>query len=197
MIVVASVVIHLVLYNSGPQGMANYYFYPAETFASNSDHWVFLMTIISTLFAVFFVYAGFKIDSTKEQVQDARNRITEMELKFNGVIIENKTKMEDMTEYVLQLQYAMSFILSHQYNKAIDSLSSLKVEPMVRIDTQKSNVCNFFIAHCYYEKGVRNNSKEDVADALIFMDMAMEDDSNPLKKEMKEAFEEMKNGSKI
>lgn len=92
------------------------------------------MTILSTIFAVFFVYSGFKIDNTVKAVEGHEKR------------------MRDIHEYAVQLEYSMSFILQKQYDKAIDSLEVLRKESFVFHDSDKRNTCNFFLAHCYYER---------------------------------------------
>ena len=100
----------------------------------NSDRWMTWMSILSTIFAVFFVYSGFKIDNTVKAVDGHEKR------------------MRDIHEYTVQLEYCMSFIIQKQYGKAIDALEVLRREGFVWNDSYKKNTCNFFLAHCYYER---------------------------------------------
>ncbi len=149
----------------------------------NSDKWMTVMTIISTIFAVFFVYTGFKIDSTKEKVDEASKNIIAIEKKIN----------EDIYEYTTQLQYSMAFIVQKQYAKAIDALTVLRNEYFVLKDDRKINTCCFFLAHCYYERGITHIEdlklkKEDLALAVEYINQAISDSSHPFKNEIINAF---------
>ncbi len=136
----------------------------------NSDRWMTFMTILSTIFAVFFVWAGFKIENVKENLVWVRKDV------------------KDTMEFWIQLQYCMSFIIQKQYDKAIDSLEVLRKESFVWYDSKNFNVCNFFIAHCYYEKG----SKDDLAIAVDYVNQMYEDSElNPFKEEVIAKFEEL------
>jgi tetratricopeptide (TPR) repeat protein len=145
----------------------------------NSERWMTFMSILATLFAVFFVYTGFKIDSTKDKVDEAEKRILETERKIN----------EDIFEYGKQLEYAMSFIMQKQYQKAIDALTVLRNEPFVLKYDWKINTCCFFLAHCYYERGVSDRNPEDLALAVEYINQAISDSSHPYKNEIINAFE--------
>jgi hypothetical protein len=151
----------------------------------NSDKWLTFMSILSTLFAVFFVYAGFKIESTKEKVDNAEKRVLDLEQKIE----------EDIYEYSRQLEYCMSFIMQKQFDKAIDALTVLRNEPFVLRDGRKINTCCFFLAHCYYERGIINRSKDDLAIAVQYIDEAIEDDNHPFKMEIVKMFASMDNNS--
>lgn len=144
----------------------------------DDDKWLTFMSMLSTVFAVFFVYAWFKIDSTKEEVSE-------------GV-----KKIDDLAEFALQLQYAMSFILSKQFEKAIDSLTVLRSEAYVLKDDRKLNSCYFFLAHCFYEKWLKEKSIEDLARAVDFADRAYSDASHPFRMEIVRAFNKMDKESK-
>lgn len=184
-ILVASVVIHFFLYNSSGDSFQRhdryYGFYPVEQQSDDSDHWIFFTTVLSTLFAVFFVYSGFKIDSSRDQINDAEKRIHAAEKKIN----------EDLLEYTNQLQYAMSFILSKEFRKALDALKALRDSPAVLKDDRKINTCNFYLAHCYYEKGLQENSIEDLALAVEYVEQAYEAPDQPFKLEVIDAFNKM------
>ncbi len=184
-ILVASVAIHYFLYSSSNDSFHKYDryhgFYSAGQQSDNSDHWIFFTTILSTLFAVFFVYSGFKIDSSRDQINDAEKRIHAAEKKIN----------EDLLEYTNQLQYAMSFILSKEFGKALDALKALRDSPAVLRDDRKINTCNFYLAHCYYEKGLQENSIEDLALAVEYVEQAYEAPDQPFKLEVIEAFNKM------
>jgi len=184
-ILVASVAIHFFLYSSTQEHFQNHDrhrgFYLVTEQTDNSDYWIFFTTIFSTLFAVFFVYSGFKIDSSRDQINDAEKRIHTAEKKIN----------EDLLEYTNQLQYAMSFILSKEFRKAVDALKALRDSPAVLRDDRKINTCNFYLAHCYYEKGLQENSIEDLALAVEYVEQAYEAPDQPFKLEVIEAFNRM------
>ncbi len=99
------------------------------------------MAILSTIFAVFFVYSGFKIDDTVEKVKSAEKKIAGL-----------ADDMQDIQEYTVQLEYCMSLVMQKQYTKSIDALEVLRKETFVWNDSSKRDTCNFFLAHCYYER---------------------------------------------
>lgn len=186
-LVVLSVIAHLMIYTLSSTGTYSGHdqfhnmFYPSNSQSSGTEQLLFFVTFLSTLFAIFFVYTGFKIDSTKEKVDEAEKRVLSAEKMFN----------EDILEYGNQLQYSMSFIVTKQYKKAIDALSVLRSEPMVLKDNRKINTCNFYLAHCYYEKGLLESSKDDLALAVEYVDQAFEAEDHPFKLEIINAFNEM------
>lgn len=186
-LIVLSVIAHLMLYMFSSAGTYSGHhqfhniFYTNNSQSGGTEQLLFFVTFLSTLFAIFFVYTGFKIDSTKEKVDEAEKRVLSAEKMFN----------EDILEYGNQLQYSMSFIVTKQYQKAIDALSVLRSEPMVLRDNRKINTCNFYLAHCYYEKGLLENSKEDLALAVEYVDQAFEAEDHPFKLEIINAFNEL------
>jgi hypothetical protein len=153
----------------------------------NTEPWLSFFGMLSTLFAVFFVYSGFKIDNTKEKIENAEKRIIELERKIQ----------EDIYEYARQLEYCMSFIVQKQFDKAIDSLTVLRSEAFVLRDGRKVNTCCFFLAHCYYEKSLQESDnekkKEDLAFAVEYINQAIEDPTHPFRSEIINAFNEADN----
>ena len=148
---------------------------------NNVEKWLTFVSILSTIFAVFFVYAGFKIDSTKEKVDEAEKRILNLE----------KNIQEDIYEYARQLEYCMSYIVQHKIKKAIDALSILSHEHFVLKDNRKQNTCYFLLPHCYYEKSGKESGevkKESLAEAVYNINLAIEDATHPLKIEIISAF---------
>lgn len=138
------------------------------------------MSILSTIFAIFFVYSGFKIDDTVKKVNEA------------------ETQMRDIHEYTIQLEYCMSFIIQKQYDKAIDALEVLRKEPFVWRDQNKRNTCNFFLAHCYYERGVSKINRDDLAMAVQYIDDAIPDNAiHPFKLEIIAKFNEFDISKKV
>lgn len=109
--------------------------------SDNTDRWMTFMTILSTIFAVFFVYSGFKIDDTVEKVKSAEKKIVGL-----------ADDMQDIQEYTVQLEYCMSLVMQKQYTKSIDALEVLRKESFVWNDSSKRDTCSFFLAHCYYER---------------------------------------------
>lgn len=153
--------------------------------AYNVDLWLSFLGILSTIFAVFFVYTGFKIDSTREKVDEAEKRIVDLEKKIQ----------EEIYEYARQLEYCMSFIVSKQYDKAIDALTVLRSESVVLKDNRKINTCCFWLAHCYYERGLTQKNDDDkeadLALAVDYVNQAFDDPSQPFKKEIIDAFNKL------
>ncbi len=140
----------------------------------NTDRWMTLMTILSTIFAVFFVYSGFKIDNTVKAVDGHEKR------------------MRDIHEYTVQLEYCMSYIIQKQYGKAIDALEVLRREWFVWNDSSKKNTCNFFLAHSYYERWAIDKSYNDLVLAVQYINEAITDESvNPFKLEIIAKFNEL------
>lgn len=178
-ILVASIAGHYYLYATKGDVSQIHLYYTEQ--ASQDDRWIFLMTILSTLFAVFFVYSGFRIDSSREKIDEAEKRIVAAERKIN----------EDIIEYSNQLQYAMSFILSKEYRKATDALKALRDSGVVLRDDRKINTCNFYLAHCYFEKGLLDNNLEDLALAVEYAEQAYEAPDQPFKLEIIAAFNKM------
>lgn len=151
----------------------------------NVEPWLSFVGILSTLFAVFFVYTGFKIDSTKEKIDDAEKRVVDLERKIQ----------EEIYEYARQLEYCMSFIVQKQYDKAIDALTVLRNEAFVLKDDRKINTCCFFLAHCYYEKGITeveiSKKKENLALAVEYINQAIESSTHPFKNEIINTFNKL------
>lgn len=146
----------------------------------NSDRWLTFMSILSTIFAIFFVYSGFKIDDTVKKVNEA------------------KEQMRDIHEYTIQLEYCMSFIIQKQYDKAIDALEVLRKEPFVWKDQDKRNTCNFFLAHCYYERGIFKKNRDDLAMAVQYIDDAIPNNAiHPFKLEIIAKFNEFDTSKKV
>ncbi len=189
LLLVVSVLIHYFLFTNFNGTENRYHQYRGfeqmqllnSTQPNSDERWIFMMTILSTLFAIFFVYSGFKIDSTREKVDEAEKRIIEAERKIN----------EDILEYGNQLQYAISFMLTKQYSKAIDALTVLRSEPFVLKDDNKINTCNFYLANCYYEKGLLEDNKEDIAIAVEYIDQALVAEDHPFKLEIINTFTKM------
>ena len=139
----------------------------------NTEKWMTFMSILSTLFAVFFVYTGFKIESTKED------------------LISQKREIENSFEYHTTLELAVSHLLKKQIEKATDILVVLKAEPFVIKDSNKLNTCYFFLANCFLELYKNDEDPENISKAYQFIDKAIEDAIHPLKTEIYEEFEKI------
>lgn len=131
------------------------------------------MSILSTLFAVFFVYSGFKIETTKED------------------LITQKREIENSFEYHTTLELSVSHLLKKQTEKAIDILIVLKTEPFVLKHSNRLNTCYFFLANCFLELYRKDNDPENISKAYQFIDQAIEDINHPLKTEIYEEFEKI------
>jgi tetratricopeptide (TPR) repeat protein len=150
-----------------------------------SDKWMTIMTIFSTLFAVFFVYSWFKIDWTVNKVEEAEKRI---------LILEKEAK-NDM-EFANQLKYAIQYMLSRQYQKAIDALIVLRNEPFVLKNDCRLDSCSYFLAVCYFEQGLIyeeqsdiDSAQEYISKAQQFITEAIDDPSHPLVLEIRDKFD--------
>lgn len=149
-------------------------------FIPNENFRLTFMTILSTIFAVFFVYSWFKIDGTVTKVEEAEKRVLALE----------KESREDM-EYSNQLRYAIHYMMSKQYWKAIDALAVLRAEPSTLKDSYKLNSCYYFLAVCHYEEWLVANDIRDLAKAVEYINEAIEDVTHPLKNEIINKFSEM------
>lgn len=159
--------------------------YAQENQIDISDKWMTIMTIFSTLFAVFFVYSWFKIDWTVNKVEEAEKRI---------LILEKDAK-DDM-EFANQLKYAIQYMLSRQYQKAIDALIVLRNEPFVLRNDYRLDSSSYFLAVCYfeqsliYEKGnAIDSAQEYISKAQQFITEAIDDPSHPLVLEIRDKFD--------
>jgi TolA-binding protein len=119
-----------------------------------------------------------------------------IEFKFLNETDEKKIN-EELLEYANQLQYAMSFIVSKEYSKAVDALKALRDSSVVLRDDRKINTCNFYLAHCYYEKGTQENSIEDLALAVGYVEQAYDAPDQPFKLEVINAFNNMNNKKNV
>lgn len=151
-----------------------------NNWSNNVDWWLTFMSILCTLFAVFFVYSWFKIDWTVEKIEESQKRIIKLE-----------DDVKDDVEFSNQLRYAISFLFSKQYNKAIDALIVLRSEPFVLKNDDRLNTCYFLLAHSYYEQWCQNKEIEGVAKAVEFINLAIEDVNHPVRQEFIQKFEEM------
>jgi tetratricopeptide (TPR) repeat protein len=137
------------------------------------------VTILSTLLAVFFIYSSLKIDNDLRKITNIKESIKKIE----------EEATDDM-EYSNQLKYAIHYMMSRQYQKAIDALIVLRAEPFTLKDNRKLNSCYYFLAVCYYEQGILDKNVELLAKAVEFINEAIEDNRHPLKIEMIKRFEE-------
>lgn len=144
------------------------------------NFWLTFMWILSTVFAVFFVYSWFKIDTTVQIVENAEKRMLKLE----------QIAQEDM-EYYNQLNYSIQYMVSKEYQKAIDALTVLRNQHFTLKDSYKLNSCLYFLAVCYYELGSNDNNIEDVSKAVQYINEAIEDPQHPLKVEILAKFKEM------
>ena len=141
----------------------------------NTEKWMTFMSILSTLLAAFFVYAGFKIENVKED------------------LISQKRDIENSFEYHTTLELAVSYLLKKQLEKSIDTLVVLKSEPFVLKDSNKLNTCYFFLANCFLELYKIDEDPENISKAYQFIDSSIEDINHPLKTEIYEEFEKISN----
>lgn len=142
--------------------------------------WINFLSIFTTLLAAFFIYSSWKIDNDLRKISDVKENLENIE---NEAI--------DNTEFSLQLKYAIHYMMSKQYNKAIDSLIVLRAEPFTLKDDRKLNSCNYFLAVCYYEQWQIDNDIDLLSRAVQFINEAIEDEGHPLRKEIIAKFSEM------
>lgn len=155
----------------------------SPTYEKNKDDNItfrlMFVTILSTLLAVFFIYSSLKIDNDLRKITNIKESIKKIE----------EEATDDM-EYSNQLKYAIHYMMSRQYQKAIDALIVLRAEPFTLKDNRKLNSCYYFLAVCYYEQGILDKNVELLAKAVEFINEAIEDNRHPLKIEMIKRFEE-------
>lgn len=151
-----------------------------ENKKDNADRWLTFMTILSTIFAVFFVYSWFKIDSIKEEIYKTKKEMEDIK----------QESINDL-EFSNQLKYAIQYMMSKQYQKAIDALIVLRSEHFTLKDSGRLNSCYYFLAICFYEQWIKDNDIEDIAKAVEFINEAIEDANHPLKLEIIEKFNQM------
>lgn len=146
------------------------------------------MSILSTLFAVFFVYSGFRIETIYNKMSDLKEKTDTYKRLKEKEINDYVSNMKDIWEYTIQLEHTMSFIISKQYEKAIDSLMWLKQEVFVYKVPERISTCHFFLAHCHHEK----NTYDDSVIAIQYINEVYEDNQlNPYKREIIDRFEKL------
>lgn len=155
-----------------------------EVFLKNNDanfsDWMTFLSILSTFLAAFFIYSSWKIDNDLTKISNVKESLKN---------IENEAL--DNTEFSIQIKYAIHYMMSKQYNKAIDTLIVLKAEPFTIKDDRKLNSCFYFLAVCNYEQWLIDNDVELLAKAVQFINEAIEDEKHPLRIEIIAKFNEM------
>lgn len=94
-------------------------------------------------------------------------------------------------EFSAQLKYGIHYMLSKEYEKAIDALIVLKSEPYTIKDPRNYNIVVYFLAICFYESGLPNNDIEKISKAVEFINRAIEDPAHPLKNEIIAKYDEI------
>lgn len=153
-----------------------------EDIKNASSDWLTFLSIFATLLAAFFIYSSWKIDNDLRKISDVKENIK----KIEDEAINN-------SEFYIQLNYATHYMLWKQYNKALDALIILRAEPWSLKDSRRLNICDYFIAVCYYEQWLLENNIEYIAKAVDFINEAIESPEHPLKVEIIEKFNEMNN----
>jgi hypothetical protein len=111
------------------------------------------------------------------------------------ILILEKEAKDDM-EFANQLKYAIQYMLSRQYQKAIDALIVLRNEPFVLKNDYRLDSCSYFLAVCYFEQGLIYEKQGDIdsvqeyiSKAQQFITEAIDDPSHPLVLEIRDKFD--------
>ena len=164
-----------------------------------SGQWMSFMTILSTIFAVFFVYSGFKIDKDLRELHEKWNGfLDKLELKYEEKIkqLERKTEEEKLeinikneeekeelrneNSFIKQITYCEKQINEiGEYDEAIKSLNVLLKDEKNRDNNQRYNQIILLISKAFLWKWASNEAIEDLSQALIFAKEAIEDASDP------------------
>ncbi len=176
----------------------------------DTDRWITFMSILSTLFAVFFVYSSFKIDKDlKEMNEKAYNFLEKLEKAYNEKLKalnekaekekeeidkkneEEKEELKRESEFIKIIDYyAKSISKKWDYEEAISWLSWMLEENYVLEDNDKYNNVLYYLSKAYYWKWLKENSKEDLSRAIIYANEAIEDSNDPYKKMLIDKFRE-------
>lgn len=190
----------------------------------NSDNWISFMSILSTLFAVFFVYSSFKIDNDLKEMNwkvhllDAKNyelleklekayniKIEELNKKtekekeeINQKNEEEKNELKNENKFIKMINYYNNEIIEKwNYDDIIEWLKSLLNEDYILNDNDKYNTLLFYLSKAYYWKWFKEWEKfdtiENLSQAIIYANEAIEDPSDPYKNMLISRFNEFNN----
>lgn len=104
----------------------------------NINFRLMIVTLLSTIFAVFFVYSGFKIDTD----------LIKMDKKYKKINQEMSWELEEAKFYA-KLNYWLMFFNLSEYQKWIDFLVDLK---NTLINKDYIYTCYLYIAQAYYNR---------------------------------------------
>ena len=181
-----------------------------------SDNWMNYMTILSTIFAVFFVYSWFKIDKDLREVQEKwysflekielkyQEKITQIEVKWEEEKNEINTRNEQEKE---ELKNELAFIkiisyIERQINEewnhddAIIRLNELLKDEKNSNNTDRYNQVIILVSKAYLWKWMQKKDIADLSEALVFANEAIEDATDPYKNKLIELFNEHWKGNK-
>lgn len=166
---------------------SNYSFIIEERSDTEKEVWDWLsfLAIFITLLAAFFIYSSWKIDQDLRNITDIKDSIKKIE-----------EQAKDETEFSIHLKYAVHYMLSKQYSKAIDALIVLRAEPYVIRESRNINTVSYFLAVSYYEDAIRDVDNVDIeklAKAVQFINDAIEAADHPLKNEIIDKFSSLTN----
>lgn len=169
----------ITLWNFKATSWSNYQFTIVEKSENNTWDWITFLSILSTLLAAFFIYSSWKIDNDLKKISKVKDSIKKIE----------ETAVDEM-EFSSQLKYAIHYMMSKQYEKAIDALIVLRSESFTLKDSRNLNICYYFLAVCHYEEGINKQDIEMLAKAVQFISEAQDEDQ-PLRQEIIQKFDEM------
>ncbi len=177
---------------------------------NNVDRWMTLMTILSTIFAVFFVYSGFRIDKDLREVQEKwYDFLDKIEKKYNEKILDFservKSEKEELNkkneEEKEELRNELSFIREISYiekqineignhDESIAKLNELLKDERNSNNNERYNRILLLVSKAYLWKWIQNNEILDLSQALVIAKEAIEDASDPYIVRLVELFNE-------
>ena len=158
---------------------------------NNADRWLTYMSILSTIFAVFFVYSGFKINDNVEKYENILKQL------------EKHKKKWDQEHQLMQLLYKVTYWrMKSEYENALDLLDDILRKDFVEIDNDKKYIVYKEIADTHYQMWESSEkSKENSANyqnAITYLERAIKlkpdnEDNDIFLRELKNKYNEMDN----
>lgn len=158
----------------------------------NSDRWLTFMSILSTLFAVFFVYSSFKIDrdlkemnwkineldekayelleklnnAYNEKIKALNKRTEEEKDEINQKNEEEKEELKRENNFIKMINYYSKEITEEwEYEDIIEGLNSLLKDDYILKENDKYNTVIYYLSKAYYWKWFKEwEKKENIMD---------------------------------
>lgn len=194
-----------------------------ENKKDNTDRWLTFMTILSTLFAVFFVISSFKLDKDLKEIHQKwweyleklddkyKEKLKELDKKTEQekeeINLKNEQEKEELkteNNFIRMTSYFRNDMVENwNYENVIVWLDDLLKEDYVQSDSEKINTVLFLLSKAYYWKWFKEwelyEHIDDLSRAIIYINEAIIDSNDPYKRMLIDRFNEMeeKNTKKI